>query len=62
MIPGNKIFPSPEYQIFPLLDEEAIPSRLICPWCKLVMRDPVQTVVSAVILCGGCLGESLKYV
>lgn len=49
------------YEIFPLQGGRTIPKRLICPQCQLVMRDPVQTMESAQILCKGCLGKALKY-
>ena len=62
MISGYEIFPLQGYEIFPLQDSRAIPERLICPYCQLVMRDPVQTEASGIIMCRGCLGEALKYV
>ena len=52
----------PGYEIFPLQDDTEIPKIFICPHCHLVMRDPVQTKVSGVRICRGCLGEALKYV
>ena len=52
----------PGYDTFPLQDGKVIDKRLKCYYCKLVMKDPVQTKGTGRLACRGCFDEALKYV
>ena len=51
----------PDYEVF-LEDGGEIREGLTCAYCKLVLKDPVQTSESGLRLCRGCVEEAKKLV
>ena len=47
----------PGYKVY-LQDGGKIREGLMCRYCKLLLRDPVQTSESGVRLCRGCFEEA----
>ena len=45
-----------------LEDGEEIHEGLTCSYCKLVLKDPVQTSESGLRLCRGCFEDAKKLV
>ena len=45
-----------------LQDGGEIHEGLICSYCKLLLKDPVQTSESGLRLCRGCFEEASKLV
>jgi len=52
-MPGHIIYP---------LDGGDVCGDLTCSYCKLMLRDPVQTTVTGHRLCRGCFDAAQKYV
>ena len=51
----------PGYKVF-LEDDGEIREGLKCSYCKLVLKDPVQTSESGLRLCRGCFEDAKKLV
>ena len=51
----------PGYKVF-LQDGGDIREGLTCSYCKLVLKDPVQTSESGQRLCKGCFDKATKLV
>ena len=51
----------PGYEVF-LEDGGEIREGLTCFYCKLVLKDPVQTSESGLRLCRGCFEDAKKLV
>ena len=52
-MPGHKVF---------LQDGGEMREGLTCSYCKLLLKDPVQTSESGLRLCKGCFEEASKLV
>ena len=50
-MPGHKVY---------LQDGGEIREGLTCSYCKLVLKDPVQTTETGLRLCRECFGEAGK--
>ena len=51
----------PGYKLF-LLSGGEVCDELTCSYCKLVLKDPVQTSETGLRLCEDCVDKAQKYV